>query len=275
LQNGETIGSVTLTCDGGGAAAAVAGSPYPITPSAATGGSFAAANYNMSYLPGSLTITPAAQTITFAALADKTYGDAPFMLTATASSGLSVSYVSSDPTVASVAGNTVTLLQEGATTLTASQPGDANHYAALPVAQPLTVKPKNTATFASWAADPARGLTAGENDGPADDPDHDGISNLLEFALGGEPMVSSRAILPVLTKSNGAWVFEYERSNLSKSATTQAVEYGGDLTGWTAVTIPAATGDNVTITPGTSSDHVKVTLPALGIAGYVRLKVSQ
>jgi hypothetical protein len=169
----------------------------------------------------------------------------------------------------------VTLLQEGTTTLTASQPGDTNHNAALPVARTLTVKPVNTVTFACWAGDPARGLTAGVNDGPLDDPDYDGIANLLEFALGGEPMVSSRVILPVLTKYAGAWVFEYERGNLSLSSTTQVVEYGGDLTGWTAVTIPAASNGNVMITPGTSSDHVKVTLPALGAKVFARLKVTQ
>ena len=57
LQNGETIGSVTLDCAGGGAAAAVA--TYPITPGAATGGTFSAANYTISYVPGTLTVNPA------------------------------------------------------------------------------------------------------------------------------------------------------------------------------------------------------------------------
>ena len=38
LQNGETIGSVTLTSPGAASAANVAGSPYLITPSNAVGG---------------------------------------------------------------------------------------------------------------------------------------------------------------------------------------------------------------------------------------------
>jgi hypothetical protein len=46
--------------------------------------------------------------------------------------------------------------------------------------------------FSVWAADPVQGLTAGVNDGPLDDPDFDGFPNLLEFALGGEPLVSSQ-----------------------------------------------------------------------------------
>ena len=130
--------------------------------------------------------------------------------------------------------------------------------------------------YASWAKHPAQGLTAGVNDGPTDDPDHDGISNLLEFTLGGVPMVASRTILPVLSKPSVAWVFEYERSNLSlPPATTQTVEYGDDLTGWTPLTIPATTAAPVTITPGDPTDHVQVTIPALGAKGYVRLKVTQ
>jgi subtilisin-like proprotein convertase family protein len=64
LQNGETIGSVTLAVSGNGGAATalVSGSPYTITPSAATGGTFTAGNYTISYLPGSLTITQSATT---------------------------------------------------------------------------------------------------------------------------------------------------------------------------------------------------------------------
>jgi autotransporter-associated beta strand protein len=85
------------------------------------------------------TITPAAQTITFAALPGKKPTDAPFSLTASATSGLPVSFVSSDPTVATVSGNTVTLVGAGATTITASQAGSGNYSAAAPVNQELTV----------------------------------------------------------------------------------------------------------------------------------------
>ncbi|HZQ46706.1 MAG TPA: Ig-like domain repeat protein, partial [Verrucomicrobiae bacterium] len=64
LQSGETIGSVTLASSGGGANAAVSGSPYTITPSAATGGSFNAANYTITYNDGSLAVNPLAATLT-------------------------------------------------------------------------------------------------------------------------------------------------------------------------------------------------------------------
>jgi autotransporter-associated beta strand protein len=213
------------------------------------------------------------QTITFGALPAKAYLDAPFALTATASSGLTVSYMSSDPLVASVSGNTVTILKAGSTTITASQAGNASFSAATPVPQLLTVNP---ASFTSWASNPAQGLTTGVNDGPLDDPDRDGIYNLMEFTLGGAPMTSSQAILPKLANSGGNWVFEYDRSDFSLApATTQVVEYGSNLTGWTPVTIPATTAGIVTITPGSPSDHVKVTLPASGNQVFARLKVSQ
>lgn len=130
-------------------------------------------------------------------------------------------------------------------------------------------------SYAAWAGNPAQGLTAGNNDAPADDPDRDGVTNLLEFVLGGGPLDSSPAILPVLTRAAGIWVFEYDRSSVARSSTTQIVEHGSDLTGWTAVPIPILSNGSVTITPGSASDHVTVALPASGDHRFVRLKVSQ
>ncbi|HXZ95946.1 MAG TPA: MBG domain-containing protein, partial [Burkholderiales bacterium] len=55
LQFGETIGSVTLTSTG--APAPAPAGTYPIVPSAATGGTFSASNYNISYANGLMTVT--------------------------------------------------------------------------------------------------------------------------------------------------------------------------------------------------------------------------
>jgi hypothetical protein len=130
--------------------------------------------------------------------------------------------------------------------------------------------------FRVWAADPAQGLTIGVNDGPRDDPEGDGIANLLEFALGGHPLEHSSGILPTLRPEGSGWVFEYDRSNLLlPPATTQVVEYGTDLAGWTSVAIPATSAGPVTITPGSTSSHVSVAIPDLGPAGFARLKVSE
>lgn len=56
LVLGQTIGSVTFTASGG-TGATVALGIYSITPSAATGGTFVADNYDVSYQPGTLTVT--------------------------------------------------------------------------------------------------------------------------------------------------------------------------------------------------------------------------
>jgi hypothetical protein len=132
-----------------------------------------------------------------------------------------------------------------------------------------------TSTYSAWAAAAAQGLTAGMNDGPLADPDRDGITNLLEFALRGAPMLASRTILPKLTKAAGQWLFEYDRSDAAlPPGTTQVVEYGSNLTGWTPVPIPETSEGIVTITPGSPTDHVSVAIPQLGGKMFVRLRVS-
>ena len=65
LQNGETIGSVTLNFGIGATAASdPVGSTSVITPSAATGGTFTSSNYTINYVNGTLTVVPAILTIT-------------------------------------------------------------------------------------------------------------------------------------------------------------------------------------------------------------------
>ena len=86
-----------------------------------------------------LIVTQATQFITFAALPNKIIGDPTFTLSATASSTLTVSYVSSNPSVASVSGNVVTIVGVGTTSITASQAGNTNFLAATDVAKTLTV----------------------------------------------------------------------------------------------------------------------------------------
>jgi hypothetical protein len=71
LINGDTVGSVTLTSTG--SAAMAAAGAYAIVPSAPVGGTFAASNYNISYVNGSLTVNPISLTVTVAN-ARRTYG---------------------------------------------------------------------------------------------------------------------------------------------------------------------------------------------------------
>ncbi len=91
----------------------------------------------------SFTFVKAIQTIIFNTLSTKTFGDAAFALSAISSSTLPISFSSSDATVASIAGNTVTILKAGTVNITASQAGDASFNAATSVVQPLTINKAN------------------------------------------------------------------------------------------------------------------------------------
>jgi hypothetical protein len=64
------------------------------------------------------------QSISFSELPIKTVGDPDFDLQAKATSGLPVNYISSNPTVASIKRNRVTILAPGVTTITAEQKGN-------------------------------------------------------------------------------------------------------------------------------------------------------
>jgi hypothetical protein len=97
--------------------------------------------------PLSQAVNKAAQTITFAPPSGRTFGDADFTVTATASSGLPVSFsVNSGP--ATVAGNVVHLTGAGSVTIRASQNGDTNYNPAPNVDQSFAVaKAGQTITF--------------------------------------------------------------------------------------------------------------------------------
>jgi len=89
------------------------------------------------------------QTITFAALPSKTLGDTPFTLSATSSSGLAISYTSSNTSLATISGNTVTLVAVGSVTIHANQAGNANYNAATQVSQTFCVNPAKPTITAS------------------------------------------------------------------------------------------------------------------------------
>lgn len=79
------------------------------------------------------------QTITFGQPVDKALGELPFVLSASASSGLPVSFTSNTPGVCTVSGNTVTLIAVGLCSLTATQDGNALINPATPVTRRFNV----------------------------------------------------------------------------------------------------------------------------------------
>lgn len=131
-----------------------------------------AGNYTLTQ-PTGLTgiITKATQTIAFDPIPAKFVGTADFNLTATATSGLSVTYTSSNPVVATVSPvGLVEVLAKGSTIITASQTGNNNYYAATDVQQTLTVTVAptgiviwNPAGLSSYGPSPWAPTTKNEN----------------------------------------------------------------------------------------------------------------
>ncbi|MGA2601334.1 MAG: choice-of-anchor tandem repeat GloVer-containing protein [Bryobacteraceae bacterium] len=85
------------------------------------------------------------QTITFNAIPSQVQGN-PLTLSASASSGLTVSFTSSTPTICTVSGTTATLVSAGTCTIVASQGGGSGYAPATPVSQSFTVQAAYTIT---------------------------------------------------------------------------------------------------------------------------------
>ena len=95
------------------------------------------ANYQGS-AEGTLSIARADQAISFGALANKTYGDANFDVSATGgNSGEAVTFTARGN--CKLVGNTVHLTGAGSCTITASQAGNANYNAATPVERSFAI----------------------------------------------------------------------------------------------------------------------------------------
>ncbi|MEY4246171.1 MAG: hypothetical protein RLZZ245_3756 [Verrucomicrobiota bacterium] len=129
--------------------------------------------------------------------------------------------------------------------------------------------------YAAWAtANQLSGSSALANA----DPDQDGISNLVEFVIGGNPNANQEADkLPSATLNGDNLVFSFFRTQ-DAAYLNPTVQYGSDLTAWTT----AANGSNgvsinvtANVSPGT--DQVLVTIPrslASGAKLFARLNVT-
>ncbi|WP_316746932.1 MBG domain-containing protein [Pedobacter gandavensis] len=85
-----------------------------------------------------------AQTITFDQPVAAEYGSS-FTLNATSTSGLPVTFTSNEPALATISGNTVTIIgvtSQKSVSIIATQPGNANYSYAPPVVRLLEIKPK-------------------------------------------------------------------------------------------------------------------------------------
>jgi hypothetical protein len=153
-----------VTLNGTGTfASANAGEGISVTSTSTLGGADAG-NYSLTQPTGLTgTINKASQTITFGSLASKVVGDAAFNLTGSSTSGLTVSYASSDTNVATLSEDSVALVGAGLTTITASQAGNENYEAAASVQQVLEVNYAQETIFSENMGTPSATTAIGSN----------------------------------------------------------------------------------------------------------------
>ncbi|MEI6565417.1 MAG: YDG domain-containing protein, partial [Verrucomicrobiota bacterium] len=244
-----------------------------------------------------MTVTKATQTITFNALPAKIFGNGTFTLVGTASSGLDVAYTSSDTGVATVSGNTVTIVGAGSTNITASQAGNDDYEAASSVVQAITVGkadqiltlnnvPAGSYPLSTFLTTPL-GITASSTAGlPVTISLGDGSPATMNCVLGTCTMTSTGAVGTMVINGSQAGNTNYNAAIVSKSfevakgnqtitfGALSALTYSPTLT--TDLSASAGSGLDVTFTvvsgPGTLSgvNHLTVTG-----AGTIVIEASQ
>jgi hypothetical protein len=128
-----------------------------------------------------------------------------------------------------------------------------------------------TETFTSWIS--GFGELGGQT-APTDDPDGDGINNLMEYALAdGAPSSSDCGILPVasiVTDGNQNYLALTVQKNPAVIGITCLVEVSGDLVDWNT-----GTGHTVVVSETADTLIVRDSTPMGGsISRFLRLKVA-
>jgi len=209
------------------------------------------AEYNAaSSVPQELTVVKKDQTISFAALEQKTIGDADFDADATASSGLAISYSSSNTNVATIVDGKVHIIGAGTTTITAAQAGNAEYNAATSVSQVLTVVKKDqTISFAALAEKTTR------------DADFDPAA----LATSGLPISYTSSNESVATIVNG-------KVHLVGGGTTVITASQAGDAGYNAATA-VSQELNVFVPPAVSAKNIAVELDANGNASIAPAQI--
>jgi hypothetical protein len=117
------------------------------------GGSYTAKAYDpitacISVNPSNAVVIKDNDQITFPMLSPVSLGDADFAPGASSTNaGVAITYISSDPSVATIVSGNIHIVGPGTVTITAQQAGDATYYAATDVPQSLVVKYNQQITF--------------------------------------------------------------------------------------------------------------------------------
>jgi hypothetical protein len=122
--------------------------------------------------------------------------------------------------------------------------------------------------YANWAADPAQGFSPGVNDGPTDDPDHDGMTNQQEFAFGLVPSNGSSVNPVTMPLDPATGRFQYTRR--AGSGLTYQVFTSTTLGTWTQDT--GATEETVTTNGAVQTVTVHVSTTPLNGKLFVRVQ---
>jgi hypothetical protein len=224
-------------------------------------------NYNAAVaVPQTLMVNRADHAITFGSLLPVTYAvGATVNLAATASSGLNVSYASSDTSVATVSGSTVTILKAGSTIITASQAGGDNYNAAVAVPQTLTVNPAAPAgtTYIGWL----NGASASD-------------AAFLDYIFGATaPGALPASLKPTVAVTGGNLVLTYyvRTGTLGLTVTAQArASLTTGSTDWSTTGVTdIAVGDPTTAVNGVSVQRHAASVSASGGKMFARVKGEQ
>ena len=187
-----------------------------------------------------LTVTQASQTISFAVLANKNYGDAPFTVSATGgASGNPVTFTASPAGVCTSGGtngSTITITGAGNCTVTAHQAGNTNYAAATDVPQSFTVNPATptvtvTDPMPTYDGSPhAATATAVGIDG------HTAVSGTFSFTYDGNSTAptnakTSYAVVASFTSTDSNYTNASGNGTLTiKQASSTTIVTGGTFT---------------------------------------------
>jgi len=236
-----------------------------------------ATNYIFSYVNGTLTVSQASQTITFAAPASPvTYGVSPISLSASAISGLAVTFsVSSGP--CSVSGSTLTVTGSGTCVVAANQAGNADYTAAAAVSHSIVVNAAvltvtaNNASRSYGAANPTfaqsySGFVNGDTSGVLS-----GAPSLTTTATSTSAPGSYSITVAVGTLTASNYTFSFVNGTLTVTAATQTISFTTPASpvtyGVSPISLNATASSGLAVTFSVSSGPCAVSVSTLTVIG--------
>ena len=229
----------------------------------------------------SFSVTKGTNFISFSPLPNIVFGDAPPVIDAIATTFLDITFTSTSPAVCTVTGTRViTILLAGTCSITASQAGNANYLAAVPVSRSFSVyKGATTTTVTTSATNTPFGasitMTANVAVTVPASATPVGVVTFIrgyDVVIGSAPLVAGQAMLTVVALPSGvnsiraAYDVAGDDPRLalsSSSAVTVFVAKQATTTNLTVAPNPVMVGGNATAT---------ATVTGIGASGSVTFK---